>query len=128
LYGYGFHEAGIRAIQLFETREWLGIVSDNVIHNILLMACIVLGGSAGTFAVVMLETEGYRAPTIVAFLSGSIVGYVLSSTLIVGVVSSAVNTVLVCFASFPFEFDLHHRRLSQELREAWRQRALESRV
>jgi hypothetical protein len=133
LYGYGFHEAGERAVELFETREWLEIVSDSLIHNILLMACVVLGGSAGTFAVVLLETDGssfstYQVPTFIAFLSGSIIGYVLSSTLLVGVVGSAVNAVLVCFASFPFEFDLHHRRLSNELREAWSQRTWDTHV
>jgi hypothetical protein len=134
LYGYGFHEAGARAIQLFETREWLDVVRDNLILNVLLMASMVIGGSTGTFAVLVVETDGYnlsssfQMPTILAFVIGSVLGYVLSNILLLGVVGSAVNTILVCFAAFPFEFDANHRRLSDELREVWSQQVWEPQV
>jgi len=35
------------------------------------------------------------------------------------IVASAVNTVIVCFAEAPEEFQLNHPRLSDELRAAW---------
>jgi len=130
MYGYSFHEAGERAIQLFETREWLDVVGDNLIQNVLLMASMVIGGSTGTFAVVVEETDGYyfssfHMPTISAFLIGSALGFVLSNVVLLGVVGSAVNTVLVCFAAGPFEFDKNHPRLSREMREVWSQQVWE---
>jgi hypothetical protein len=56
---------------------------------------------------------------------GSVLGYVLSNILLVGVVGSAVNTILVCFAAGPFEFDKNHPRLSREMREVWSQQVWE---
>jgi hypothetical protein len=131
--GYGFAEAGERAIQLFETREWLDVVKDVLIQNVLLMASLIIGGSTGTFAVVAEETDGYEftsfhMPIISAFIIGSVLGYVLSNILLLGVVGSAVNTVLVCFAAGPFEFDKNHPRLSREMREAWSQHVWEPSV
>ena len=73
MYGYSFSEGGEKAIQLFETREWLTVVNDNLIHNVLLMASIVIGGSAGIFGVLVEEMDGYaftsfHKPIITAFL------------------------------------------------------------
>ena len=124
--GYSFMEAGERAVQLFETREWMDVVKDNLVQNVLLMASVIIGGSTGTFAVVVEEMDGYdftsfHKPVISAFLVGSVIGYVLSNILLLGVAASAVNTVLVCFAAGPFEFDKNHSRLSREMREVWSQ-------
>jgi len=130
MYGYGFREGGERAVQLFETREWLSVVRDNLIQNVLVAASIVIGGSAGTFAVVVEETDGYyfssfHMPTFFAFAIGSILGYVLSNILLLGLVGGAINTVLVCFAAAPFEFEKTHPKLSREMREAWSQHVWE---
>jgi hypothetical protein len=46
-------------------------------------------------------------------------GFLLSYILLLGVISSAVTTILVCFAAEPFEFDKNHPRLSYEMREVW---------
>ena len=48
-----------------------------------------------------------------------IVGVVISAIL-VSVVNSSVNTVLVCFAEAPGEFEENHPELSSNMREAWR--------
>jgi multisubunit Na+/H+ antiporter MnhC subunit len=130
MYGYGFAEAGERAYQLFATREWLEVVKDNLIQNVLLLANIVIGGSTGTFAVIVEEMDGYdftsfHKPVLSAFVVGSVIGYVMSNILMLGVVGSAVNTILVCFAAGPFEFDKNHPRLSGEMREAWTQQVWE---
>lgn len=130
MYGYSFAEAGERALQLFQTRQWLEVVEDSLIQNVLLMASLVIGGSSGVFAVVVEETDGYdftsfHQPIISAFVIGMVLGYVLSNILLLGVVGSAVNTVLVCFAAGPFEFDKNHPRLSREMREVWSQQVWE---
>jgi Plasma-membrane choline transporter len=133
LYGYGFREAGERAIQLFETREWLEVVQDSLVPNVLSMACFVIGGSSGTFAVVFQGSGSSvgatsQVPTFVAFLTGSVVGYVISTCLLHGLIGSSVNGVLVCFASHPFEFDVNHQRLSKGLRDIWSHQVWESRA
>lgn len=73
MYGYSFAEAGDKAIQLFETRGWMAVVQDNLIHNVLLMAAMVIGGSTGTFGVIVEELDGYfftsfHKPVITAFM------------------------------------------------------------
>jgi len=50
----------------------------------------------------------------VAFLIG-----LLLTSIMMSIVASAVNTVIVCFAEAPEEFQLNHPRLSDELRAAW---------
>jgi hypothetical protein len=47
-----------------------------------------------------------------------IVGFVFCSILM-SVVGSAVNTVIVCFAESPAEFEANHPQLSAEMRHAW---------
>ena len=130
MYGYSFAQGGEKAIQLFETREWMDIARDNLIQNVLLMASIVIGGSAGIFSVLVEEADGYTLtslgqPILTAFWIGSILGFVLSNILLLGVVGSAVNTILVCFAADPFEFAKNHPRLSRGMREVWSQQVWE---
>jgi hypothetical protein len=128
--GYSFEEAGKRALQLFETRGWLALVNDSFISNILFLACIIIAGSTGTFAVVIEEVDGFfltsfHKPVITSFLVGSVVGYALGDILLFGLVAGAVDTILVCFAAAPLDFDKNHRALSREMREAWSQNVWE---
>lgn len=130
MYGYGFCEGGEKAIRLFEAREWIEVVRDNLIQNVLLMASIVIGGSTGSFAVLAEEVDGYfftnfYKPITTAFVIGSVLGFVLANVLLLGVVGGAVNTILVCFAAGPFEFDRNHPRLSREMRDVWSQQVWE---
>lgn len=48
-----------------------------------------------------------------------VIGLLLAS-ITMGVVSSGVNTVIVCFAEAPNEFQVNHPTLSDEMRTAWR--------
>ncbi len=48
-----------------------------------------------------------------------IVGVVIAAILL-SVVNSSVNTVLVCFAEAPGEFEENHPKLSSNMRGAWR--------
>lgn len=130
IYNYSFYEGGEKAIQLFETREWMDIARDSLIQNILLMASIVIGGSSGMVAVLVEEVDGYEfsslhKPILTSFLIGFFLGFILSNILLLGLVGSAVNTVLVCFAAEPFAFDRNHPHLSREMREVWSQQVWE---
>lgn len=59
LYAYPFWEAGDRALQLFEAREWIPIVTENLIQNSLVVACLVISGCCGTFGVLLTRFGGY---------------------------------------------------------------------
>jgi hypothetical protein len=54
------------------------------------------------------------------FRLGFIVGLVLTSILM-STIASAVNTVIVCFAEGPAEFEANHPELSAKMRETWLQ-------
>ena len=130
MYNYSFCEGGEKAIQLFETREWMDIARDRLIQNVLLMASIVIGGSSGMVAVMVEEVDGYEftslhKPILTSFLIGFFLGFILSNILLLGLAASAVNTVLVCFAAEPFAFDRNHPNLSREMREVWSQQVWE---
>lgn len=124
IYSYSYLEGGEKAYQLFYTRGWMAIARDNLVENVLSMASIVIGGSCGVFAVLVEEVDGYtftslHQPILTSFWLGAVAGFVLSNILLLGVVGSAINTVLVCFAAEPFEFDKNHPRLSDEMRDVW---------
>jgi hypothetical protein len=53
-----------------------------------------------------------------AFIIGFVVGLVFCAILM-SIVGAAVNTVIVCFADSPREFEANHPELSAEMREAW---------
>jgi len=125
LYGYKFSEAGNKACQLFEVRDWTGVVSDNLVHHVLMMASIVVACSAGTFGVLIEVMDGFFSlpytdvsPSLVVFVIGSLLGYILS-TMLMSVISSAYDTVLVCFASGSYELHKNHKYLSEEMMDAW---------
>lgn len=124
MFSYSYLEGGDKAYRLFSTRGWMVIAEDNLIPNSLIMASIVIGASCGIFAVLVEEVDGYtftslHQPIWTAFWIGSVTGFTLSNILLLGVVGSAINTTLVCFAAEPFEFDKNHPRLSTEMRQVW---------
>jgi hypothetical protein len=59
------------------------------------------------------------APAACATL-GFVVGLVLTS-IMMSTIASAVNTVIVCFAEGPAEFEANHPELSRKMRETWLQ-------
>lgn len=56
---------------------------------------------------------------------GCVLGFIVSSTLLFGVLNSSANTLLICFAADPFKFHKNHPELSQDLRRAWSQQVWE---
>ena len=125
LYSYGFLEASRRVTELFKMRGWTMIASDELVPNILLMFSLVIGGITGCFGYLVAELTdtdilSLNEPGPVSFITGAVVGLALTSVLF-GVISSAVNTVLVCFASSPVDLARNHPEISDEMRDAWRE-------
>lgn len=125
MYHYGFLEAGKNAHNLFEKRGWTAIVADDLIPNVLFLTSLVMGGLTGCFAyataqIYDLSLTSLPDPGIASFVLGAGLGLIVNSILF-SVVSSSVNTVLVCYASSPVDFDKNHPELSAETRAAWRE-------
>ena len=119
LYGYSFTDAARNVITLFKTRGWTTIITDYMVDRVLMMISVgnglVAGGCAALISYMFnLNLEG------VAFTVGFVVGLVLTSV-VLGVVGSAVNTVIVCYAEDPAAFETNHFDLSVRMRESWRE-------
>lgn len=52
------------------------------------------------------------------YSTGFFIGIILSG-IIMGVVSSAVDTIIVCYAEAPRELDANHPEISQEFESTW---------
>jgi len=125
LYHYGLKEAGHKANQLFDTRGWTRIVSDDLIPSVLTMVSLVIGGLTGSFAVILQALDGHGLtsfghPVLTSFTIGFLVGIVLS-TVLISIIDSSVCAVIVCFAGSPVEFHRNHPALSHEMRHAWKE-------
>jgi len=125
LYGYGFMEAGHNATELFKTRGWTQIITDDLIPNVLFLVSIMIGGVTGFFGQLVQENDNFdfndaHKPAVTSFLIGACVGLVVSSVLLT-IISSSTSAVIVCFAGSPVEFQKNHTQLSNEMREAWRE-------
>jgi len=127
LYGYSYLDAGKNVIGLFQNKGWSVIVADDLTDNVLFMVNVGIGLITGLIGLVISKMDqdtfadlNVENPGGAGFLAGLVVGFVMSSILL-NVVSSAVNTVIVCFAESPQEFDINHPQLSMEMRTAWKQ-------
>ena len=123
LYGYTFMEAGTNVMTLFRNRGWTTIITDNLVDSTLGMVGLGVGVLTGICVLVAalclgmdLSESHYWEPFIIGF----VIGLVLCMTLF-NVISSAVNTVIVCYAEAPHEFHSNHRQLSDNMQAAWRQ-------
>lgn len=125
LYGYPFIESGKSVIELFKSRGWTTIITDQLVDGALGLVSVAVGLVTGLVALGIAAGRGMvfgdeLGASAAAFFAGFIIGSVLTSTLLT-VVSSAVSTVIVCYADAPAEFDRNHPKLSQEMRASWRQ-------
>lgn len=112
-------------INLFKTRGWTTIITDNLAQGVLGMLSAAVGLITGLVALGIAHGQGMvfgdeLGASAAAFFIGFIIGMVLTSTLMT-LVSSAVNTVIVCYAEAPMEFQQNHPKLSEDMRAAWRQ-------
>ncbi len=128
LYGYGYIEAGKSVMTLFKNRGWEAIIADDIVGTVFFILSLFVGGLCSVigYGIGSNPPEGWftNSPmgegndaAIVAGL-GFIAGLVLSSILYSSI-ASAVNTVIVCFAVGPTEFEANHPELSRKMRETW---------
>jgi hypothetical protein len=98
------------------------IITDDLVDNVLFLISIVIGlvsGLVGLFAgKESTANAGVEEAGMAAFGISFLIGLVLSN-IVLGVVSSAVNTVIVCYCEAPAEFERNHPQLSAEMRGAW---------
>jgi hypothetical protein len=127
LYGYSYLDAGKNVITLFQNKGWTTIITDDLAENVLFMMSIVIGLITGLVGMVVatLDQNIFANledvnPGTAGFVAGLLIGFIMASILM-SVVASAVNTVIVCFAEAPREFESNHPQLSNEMRNAWRQ-------
>jgi Plasma-membrane choline transporter len=132
LYGYSFWEAGPKVLQLFSNRGWSTIINDRLISRVLTGMSLIIGLLNGVLAEVIValfpsflnvevevEDDGVEAIIGIPFLVGSFIGFMVSH-LLLSVISSALDTVLVCFAEAPMEFRQNHPLLFEQMDQAWR--------
>jgi hypothetical protein len=127
LYGYDFLEAGHRAFELFQHRGWTAVIQDDLIARVLVLASWVVGLCTAAAGVVIVLShpawtydDGASTGVLWSFVLCLLVGTQISRT-ILGVVSSACDTVLVCFAEAPRELEQNHPGLYRNLAQAWQQ-------
>lgn len=126
IYGYNFRDAAMKSNELFQKRGWTSTVTTNdLISNLLWVFSLGIGCLCGFFAVVISSTEkkplvSLERPKSIAFSIGFFVG-LTSSKILFSVITSAVNTVVVCFAGNPVELQRNHPECSILMRTAWRE-------
>ena len=125
MYGMGYIEAGRNVIHLFEQKGWTVIITDDLADNVLFMMSVGIALFTGLVGWIWGSVDpglldGWEHSSGPACLIGFVVGLLVSSILL-GVVNSAINTVIVCYADAPSEFQMNHPELSAEMRGAWSQ-------
>lgn len=121
LYGYDYWTAGKEVANLFKARGWSVLINDHLIARSLSMMSIMIGLMTGLVGVILgLVFLSPMEALVPAFFLGVVLGGA-SCGILFGVVTSAVNTVVVCFAESPNSLRNNHGpELSDELIEAWR--------
>lgn len=123
VYGDTYLNSGKAVMQLFHNRGWEAVIADDLVGGAIFLTCVMIGliiGGIGVGYAQFDETFNSLAnnSASAAFLIGLLAGLVICSILL-GTVSSAVNTVIVMFADAPAEFQTNHPELSAEMREEW---------
>lgn len=127
LYGYSYIEAGKNVFSLFKSRGWEAIIADDLVSNVFFFLSLCVGGICAAIGYAFNEDspEGWfdnspNPSTISATCAGLgfVAGFVLSS-IMMSTIASAVNTVIVCFAEGPAEFEANHPELSRKMRDTW---------
>lgn len=122
LYGYGYIDAGKNVISLFKSRGWNVIISDNLVQRTLALFSFIIGLITGILCLLTaLLIEGVENESGWggnAFVIGLISGMILSG-IMMGLIESAVDAIIVCFAEASAEFRGNHPELAEEMENAW---------
>jgi len=121
LYGYDYWTAGKKVSTLFRARGWDVIINDNLVARSLSMMSILISMITGLIGLLLGLFLLGLAGAIQAFVTGFVLGW-LSCQVLFGVVISAVNTVVVCFAESPNQLreNGHDPEHFRDLIEAYR--------
>ena len=121
LYGYEYWTASHKVYQLFQARGWSVILNDHLISRSLGMMQFLIGLLSGALAVILgLAFFGMHLHPMATFILGVFLGARLSSIQF-QVVTSAVETVVVCFAEAPSALiENHPSELSSRMIRSWR--------
>jgi hypothetical protein len=124
LYGYDYLTAGKKVMNLFMERGWTTIIMDDLVLRVCSLMAFVIGLITGCIGLVLGELnsswveEFGDSATAVSFLMPFFVGTAIAYILM-GVVASAVDTVIVAFAEAPLDFERNHPGLHQQMVNAW---------
>jgi len=125
LYGYSYAEAGVKVMELFESRGWDAIINDQLVNRVLSLVSFVIGGLTGLVSILIIKAHpslmsmlGEEDAAWMAFFCGLLIGTLVSGILM-SVVASAVDTVVVCFAESPLELHNYYPILGQQMEVAW---------
>lgn len=126
LYGYDFLTAGKKTFELFTNRGWTTIINDDLIGRVLSLMSMVIGlltGAAGLAIAAWhpnwTDEFGSSHAAVAFFLSFGI--GTATSSVVMGVVRAATDTILVAFAEAPADFERNHPGLHRQMITAWRQ-------
>ena len=102
MYGFSYLEAGRSVMELFQNKGWTVIITDDLAENVLFMISVAIGMASGLVGLVlgymnddMFLGWGFEQAHGPAFMVGLFTGFLFSSV-IMSVVSAAINTVIVC--------------------------------
>eukprot|EP00581_Thalassiosira_minuscula_P010431 CAMPEP_0183710522 /NCGR_PEP_ID=MMETSP0737-20130205/6229_1 /TAXON_ID=385413 /ORGANISM="Thalassiosira miniscula, Strain CCMP1093" /LENGTH=604 /DNA_ID=CAMNT_0025938813 /DNA_START=38 /DNA_END=1852 /DNA_ORIENTATION=- len=122
LYGYGYVDAGRKVIDLFKKRGWMTIIADNLVNRLLGIVSLTIGlltGVCSLFAAFLVEEfESKQGWAGVGFVVGFFIGLILSGVFM-GLLSSAVDAIIVCYAEAPKELEETHPAVAQEMATTW---------
>lgn len=128
LYGFGYIDAGRNVLELFKSKGWDVIIADNLCDRVLFMVSLGVGVFTGLIGLLCAYMDNNLLVAFdlgensasAGFFIGLVVGFVFCSILM-NVVGGAVNTVIVCYAESPAEFQANHPELAHEMRSAYMQ-------
>lgn len=125
MYGYNYLQAADKANILFFKRGWQDIVDHSLLSNLLWVVSLMIAGLCGCISMEIehlwdISLISGDEPSNLSFCIGFLVGFILSNILF-SVIRSSVNTVVVCFAGSPTEFQTFHPECSQIMRNAWKE-------
>ncbi|KAL7475575.1 hypothetical protein ACHAW6_001491, partial [Cyclotella cf. meneghiniana] len=122
LYGYSYIDAGKRVANLFKIRGWQTIIADNLVNRLLGITSLTIGlltGLCALFAAFVIEESVSTQGLIgIGFVVGFFVG-LLFSGVFMGLLSSAVDAIIVCYAEAPNELHDSHPAIAQKMHLTW---------
>ena len=123
VWGYGYREGGRLAMSLFEAKGWEVVLNDYLIGNVLFLGSVMVGGIVGFVGVGVTRVfphffVGLPMPGLFIGVVGFVIG-VGNCLVLVSVLSSAVDTVFVCYAADPGVLQAHRPAEFACLKAAW---------